>query len=592
MLESQFSGVPLELMKRMIFVKESSSGEGKVKGGGKGKGKKYSDELVAFALTLQFYSSKAYDYVRKTFDLALPAQQDIRRRYAKIEADPGFTEPAFTELRKKTEEAKLAGKEVICSLMLDEMAIKKNISFDGKKYRGYVDLGNEIDDDTLPPAKEALVFMVVCVNSSWKVPCAYFLIDSLDGTTKANLIKICIQRLSDVGIRVISVTCDGPSAHFKMFKELGASLEPENLNTTFPHPNHEEKYHIYALLDICHMLKLVRNTLADHKILLDHENKQICWGYIEALSNLQESEGLRLANKLTKSHIRWYQQKMKVNLAAQVFSSSVADALEFSTKVIKEENIKKQFVGCEATVTFIRVINRLFDVLNSKNPYAKGTKAPMSANNKDEWSRFFYMAYNYILGLKNQSGTKIIKTKRKTGFIGFLVGIKSFQGIFHDLVEIPNAPLNYILTYKYSQDHLELFFGAVRSAGGSNNNPTAPQFINIYRRLLLRSSIQGGKGNVTPRDSTKILHLMNDICKVDGKKMTTSEAGTLRNYEEELEEISLINDADYNDALEVDQLSEFKTQIISYIAGYVVKMTIKQIACVDCCQVLCSKKPR
>ena len=33
--------------------------------------------------------------------------------------------------------------------------------WDGKKYHGYVDLGNGVVDDTLPAAKDALVFMVV-----------------------------------------------------------------------------------------------------------------------------------------------------------------------------------------------------------------------------------------------------------------------------------------------------------------------------------------------------------------------------------------------------------------------------------------------
>ena len=51
-------------------------------------------------------------------------------------------------------------------MMLDEMAIKKYISWDGTRFRGYVDIGNEsLDDDSSPVAKDALVFMVV----SWKV---------------------------------------------------------------------------------------------------------------------------------------------------------------------------------------------------------------------------------------------------------------------------------------------------------------------------------------------------------------------------------------------------------------------------------------
>ena len=42
--------------------------------------------------------------------------------------------------------------------------------------------------------------------------------------------------------------------------------------------------------------------------------------------------------------------------------------------------------------------------------------------------------------------------------------------------ERKEAPMKYILTYKFSQDHLELFFGAIRSSGGFNINPTAQQF--------------------------------------------------------------------------------------------------------------------
>ncbi len=51
------------------------------------------------------------------------------------------------------------------------------------------------DDDCSPVAKDALVSMVVCINGSWKVPCGYFLIDGLSGSERANLVKVCLQRL-------------------------------------------------------------------------------------------------------------------------------------------------------------------------------------------------------------------------------------------------------------------------------------------------------------------------------------------------------------------------------------------------------------
>ena len=97
------------------------------------------------------------------------------------------------------------------------------------------------------------------------------------------------------------------------------------------------------------MLKLVRNTLGDGGILVDKDGKKVCWEYIIALQQLQEKEGLWLGNKLKLAHIRWWQQKMKINLAAQTFSASVADAIEYCTNTLKLD----QFQGSEATVRFL-----------------------------------------------------------------------------------------------------------------------------------------------------------------------------------------------------------------------------------------------
>ena len=174
MLNKTTSGVPLELFKRM----KSTSG----------KGSKYSPELKAFAM--------GYKFFRKTFNLALPHESQIRKWYPKIPADPGFTEPAFNALSLKVNDALQKKQKVVCSLMLDEMAIRKHISWDGKRFRGYVDLGNgSKGDDTDPVAKDALVLMAVCVNSSWKIPCGNFFVDGLSCSERANLVKTCIKKL-------------------------------------------------------------------------------------------------------------------------------------------------------------------------------------------------------------------------------------------------------------------------------------------------------------------------------------------------------------------------------------------------------------
>ena len=133
-------------------------------------------------MTLKFYSTKAYNYVRDSFDLGLPHVS---------------TQNALTAMKAKVLAAKRDGQEFVCSLMLDEMFIRKHVEWDGKRHRGFVDLGTGINDnDSVPEAMDALVFMAVSVNSSWKVPCGYFLVAGLTAEDKGNLTKECINQIS------------------------------------------------------------------------------------------------------------------------------------------------------------------------------------------------------------------------------------------------------------------------------------------------------------------------------------------------------------------------------------------------------------
>lgn len=75
---------------------------------------------------------------------------------------------------------------------------------DGEPFRGYVDIGAETnDDDSKALVKDALVFMAVGVNGSWKIPIAYFFIYGLNGKERATLTIVCMNKLHDVGAIVI-----------------------------------------------------------------------------------------------------------------------------------------------------------------------------------------------------------------------------------------------------------------------------------------------------------------------------------------------------------------------------------------------------
>lgn len=194
------------------------------------KRQKYVPRLRAFALTLHFYSPKAYNFVREEFNNSLPSISTIAKWYQTVNGEPGFTKEAFQVLEIKVEEVSHKGENVICNLVLDEMAIRKK--FTGTKTVGYINMGTDISSDNLPHAKEALVLMLVCINSHWKIPIGYFLLDGLAASEKANLVNLALEYSNDVGVIVSSVTFDGTATNFSMVNLLGASLSEDKLQST------------------------------------------------------------------------------------------------------------------------------------------------------------------------------------------------------------------------------------------------------------------------------------------------------------------------------------------------------------------------
>nr|CAI5861988.1 unnamed protein product [Callosobruchus analis] len=86
---------------------------------------KYDPVLRSCAVTLAFYSPKAYNYVRDTFNKSLPDLSSINKRYKSVNVSPGFTEEALKALKIIKNEADTKGRDVLCNLVLDEMSIRQ-----------------------------------------------------------------------------------------------------------------------------------------------------------------------------------------------------------------------------------------------------------------------------------------------------------------------------------------------------------------------------------------------------------------------------------------------------------------------------------
>lgn len=454
----------------------------------------YDERLRAFSITLNFLSPKAYDFVRDQFDTCLPHRRTIGRWYTTVNASAGFSNEVLRVLRDKCKEEKL-----IFALMFDGMAIRKRIDWDGSKFFGYVDFGYKMDNEEAPRAQEAIVFHLVGVNTAWKLPLGYFLINSITGEQLYNLTCVALESLRKIGVTITSITCDGESHNLTMLKKMGCDLsDPTNITCKINVEGHE----IFVFLDPCHLLKLVRNTLHDFSCLIDENGNEIKWEYFNSLHQLQITEGLKLGNKLSNSHIFYKNQKMKVKLASQLLSDSVGDALQYC--LIK--NIDG-FESCKGTIRFVKLFNKLFDVLNSRNMRARGTKQALNPWNIDEVKSFLTEAKMYLLELKCAAGRSILVSRRKLGFLGFLLCIESTLGFYQMYVEDQKI-LKYFPTYKISQDHIERLFSYIRARGGRNNNPSCKEFTYTFRAILVHKQLHettASSGNVIPLDKINIL---------------------------------------------------------------------------------------
>ena len=87
-LSTKFSGLRLEILKNDFVNYEKKNL------------RKYSQEIMEFAMTLHFLSPKAYAFARK--HLCLPSKSTLRRHQS-VDGEPGWTSQSFAALKADSE---------------------------------------------------------------------------------------------------------------------------------------------------------------------------------------------------------------------------------------------------------------------------------------------------------------------------------------------------------------------------------------------------------------------------------------------------------------------------------------------------------
>lgn len=168
--------------------------------------------------------------------------------------------------------------------------------------------------------------------------------------------------------------------------------------------------------------------------------KKMDWAFIEKLVNLQEIEGLHAGNKFKKAHLNWR-------------PTNEGDYSNTNTQLVLlmpqfYRNLKiKGFEDSETTTEFIRIIDRWFNILNSRNPHGCGYKAPIKMSNKHKWQTALEETIAYIKQLSWAGGQDlIIYHPKKTGFLGVIISSTNIFEVFNE-VFVNNEHFNYLLTY-------------------------------------------------------------------------------------------------------------------------------------------------
>ncbi|XP_060866105.1 uncharacterized protein LOC132941892 [Metopolophium dirhodum] len=178
--------------------------------------------------------------------------------------------------------------------------------------------------------------------------------------------------------------------------------------------------------------------------------------------------------------------------------------------------------------------------------------------------KIFIFFVEYLLNLTDIKGVPIYLTPRKTFIIGLAIAIKAMFSLADEIFQI--TQYKYILTYKFSQDHLEMFFSKIRQRFGNNNNPNALELKTAMKQILLKNSITSS-------------YAANCIALDNTGTESVFEIRWAKKKVESLEEEEEIQDLfpSMNNTFDI-----VKDNILYYISGFIVRCLLKKVDCQTC----------
>ena len=516
------------------------------------RGRRWDDETKLLALSLYYKSPQAYRLLAKLF--VLPCKASLCNWVRDFSVGVGFSDAIMTVMQEKV--AALSPDNRCCILLLDEMMLRRGLTYDRRFDRiiGYEDLGANCQSNAL--ASSCLCFMVRGLRDNWKQPFAFMFSSSAVKADKVqSLLLDCLSQLHAIGLNVKAVISDQGSNFVAAYKNMGVTV-------TEPFIKVNDKT-VFVFYDPCHLLKSARNVLERNTV---HSGKNVAtWEHITSLYSLDARRNYRLAPRLSSQHVHLTSfSKMRVKLAAQTLSHSVAAAIETNCSF---DSLTPLAMG---TAEYAKKFDTLFDCFNSSEVYCtKVYRGSLSARSKHRNMLLDIQSWLATLRVITVSTGRDITTQVKC-FEGWRSNINALLLLWNDLSS--NHGFRFLLTRRLNQDPLENFFGVIRQAGGFNANPTPYQFQNAYRKSCFNSLLQPSHSGNCFRDGDKLLATLS--------KLRTISSRTLA-----LKSVSCTTDFSYSDQPEPSDLCE--QNALMYVCGYLLRKLFTWHNCDACKAAFC-----
>jgi hypothetical protein len=519
------------------------------------KGRRYSNEFKCMALAIYYKGPKAYKFLASMF--ALPSRSTLNLWLQGMTVPAGFSKNVFEILQMRT--SQLTERNRVCALLIDEMAIKANLAYD--KYMdvvvGYENMGgvDGLREPSKHVAKSCLTFMVRGIALNWKQAVGYVMTQSgCKVEVLKSLVFDCIEKLHSIGLNVVVVISDQGSNFLQLTKHLGVCPEK-------PYFEKGDKTYFY-LFDPSHLIKSVRNNLNKYDFCFD-DNKTAKWKDIVDFYKLDEQQRFRLAPKLTKKHIELPPfSKMKVKLATQVISRTVAAGLDTHAKI-------KGLQGSD-TAEFLYVFDELFDAMNSSQRTCIKRYKCAITNDSGHFD-LFQQRLTWLDSLRaiDKSGKNVTKTIKC--LTGWKITLSAVMQLWPLLLN--KYAFTFLLTRRLNQDPLENFFSVIRQRGGKCENPSPLAFSRLFKQICCQSILAPVVGANCEFDSASNLQSVINATPVNRPVLSFS---TLSDH------VAVNTPMLY---MQCENDCDFEGNGLYYVCGFLLRKLLKFHSC-DVCNAL------